>query len=172
MRILSFAIMIYLKRLIGMKLLNTKQCPEGLPPRIIAHPMHFRSYKKIPPFLILLCCHHQVLTSSPLSPILCGKPWGWSKNAEQQPKKLLNSCTRKTTFTKQQLHVITQYKLPLWLSYCCCMLFFSIRLYVLIYHANFHYSMFTEYYLQLDKSIEWSKSSAAKLQLSPPFHAI
>ena len=113
MRILSFAIMIYLKRLIGMKLLNTKQCPEGLPPRIIAHPMHFRSYKKIPPFLILLCCHHQVLTSSPLSPILCGKPWGWSKNAEQQPKKLLNSCTRKTTFTKQQLHVITQYKLPL-----------------------------------------------------------
>ena len=84
--IFSFIIMIYLKSFIGIKSINTNQCLEGLPPRIIAHSVHFPFYEKIPPFLILLCCPHQVLTSSPLSSNLCRKPWGWSKNPGQQPK--------------------------------------------------------------------------------------
>ena len=35
MCILSFTIMTYLKKLIGIKSLNTKQCPAGILPRII-----------------------------------------------------------------------------------------------------------------------------------------
>ena len=35
MRILSFIILTYLKDLIGIKSLNTKQCPAGFSPRII-----------------------------------------------------------------------------------------------------------------------------------------
>ena len=40
MRIFSFTIITYLKKFIGNKSLNTKECPEGLSLRIVRLPPH------------------------------------------------------------------------------------------------------------------------------------
>ena len=66
--------MTYLKRLVGTKSLNTKQCPAGLSPRIVPPVSSF-----LPKCLLLWCCFvsHTRCGLSPLSLNLCGKPLGW-----------------------------------------------------------------------------------------------
>ena len=45
-RIFSFTIMTYLKKSIGIKSLNTKQCPAGFSPIIISSPLYLPSHQK------------------------------------------------------------------------------------------------------------------------------
>ena len=61
--IFSYTIMTYLKKLDGIKSLNTKQCPSGLSPRIIPKMSPFLPKIFLP--LMLFCCSCQVWTVSP-----------------------------------------------------------------------------------------------------------
>ena len=61
--IFSYTIMTYLKKLDGIKSLNTKQCPSGLSPRIIPKISPFLPKIFLP--LRLFCCSCQVWTVSP-----------------------------------------------------------------------------------------------------------
>ena len=61
--IFSYTIMTYLKKLAGIKSLNTKQCPSGLSPRIIPKISPFLPKIFLP--LRLFCCSCQVWTVSP-----------------------------------------------------------------------------------------------------------
>ena len=63
--IFSYTIMSYLKKLVGTKSVNTKQCSVALSLRIISHV--FPSLPKLSPPLMLLCCPQQAWTFVPFS---------------------------------------------------------------------------------------------------------
>ena len=113
-------IMTKLKKLIGNKSVNTKQCPAGLSPRII----HLNLYGK---------------------PWDGEEYWPTAKNLliSTSRKILLDKFTPSTmksvipSPSNSNFHLITLYKLspihPIYPSHCCCIIFLKFRLFMYVH---------------------------------------
>ena len=97
MRIFSRTIMNYLKKLVGTKSLNIKQCPAGFSSKIIS--LYSPSHQKFPLPLMLLFCSYQAPTVPPSLETLC-RTLRMGRESHQTAKNLLISPTREISLTK------------------------------------------------------------------------